>query len=94
MALIKAGFNYEFNALDESGKSNELSDAFAQVFNTAEGPRYMQILKNFVPLLRFLVWKHALRALTNEFLSRMNASARHKPLDGQWCGPSHPGFPL
>ncbi|EJD52005.1 cytochrome P450 [Auricularia subglabra TFB-10046 SS5] len=49
-----AGFDYQFNALNEQGESNELSDAFTKVFATNQTPRTLPMLKNFFPFLRWI----------------------------------------
>ncbi|KAK6992955.1 cytochrome P450 [Favolaschia claudopus] len=37
----KAGFNYDFSALESSGKPNELNDAFTQVLHSPRASRYV-----------------------------------------------------
>ncbi|KAI0634029.1 cytochrome P450 [Trametes polyzona] len=46
-----AGFNYEFNSLNPSGKPNELSVAFEEIFKVPEKIPVMMILRNFFPII-------------------------------------------
>ena len=48
------GFGYEFSALKETGKPNELSEAFTHVFSTAQQFTFMRLLRNWIPLLRII----------------------------------------
>ena len=52
-----AGFNYSFDALDPSGKPNELNQAFTSMFQalTASVPGFWMLLKFVIPALRILV---------------------------------------
>ena len=47
------GFGYEFDALDETKKTDELADAFALVFKT--GQQLKSHLRSWVPLLQWIV---------------------------------------
>ena len=52
-----AGFNYTFDALDPSGKPNELNQAFTSMFRalTANVPGFWMLIKFVVPALRIFV---------------------------------------
>lgn len=49
------GFNYEFNALNPSGKPSELAEAFEKIFKVPEKIPIMMILRNFFPILNIIV---------------------------------------
>ncbi|KAL1939460.1 hypothetical protein VTO73DRAFT_10016 [Trametes versicolor] len=49
-----AGFNYEFNALNPSGKPSELAEAFEKIFKVPEKIPIMMILRNFFPILNII----------------------------------------
>lgn len=49
------GFNYEFNALNPSGKPSELAEAFEKIFKVPEKIPLMMILRNFFPILNIIV---------------------------------------
>ncbi|KAJ7926750.1 cytochrome P450, partial [Mycena leptocephala] len=67
----QAGFNYQFNALDD--KPNELNDAFTQLFHSPHAGRYagFRLSQAMVPFLRLLV-------CTKFILSRARLAARSK----------------
>jgi cytochrome P450 len=49
-----AGFNYKFDALSISHEKNELSKAFATVFEAGTTFRMMPMIRGMIPALRFL----------------------------------------
>jgi hypothetical protein len=53
--ILDTGFNYKFDALDTSGKPNELNQAFTTMFraNMTMGP--MPVLQALFPVLRWIV---------------------------------------
>ncbi|KAF8202807.1 cytochrome P450 [Mycena galopus ATCC 62051] len=52
----QAGFNYRFDALDTSGKPNELNDAFTDLLHSPHANRYagFRAAQGIVPILRFM----------------------------------------
>ncbi|KZV96656.1 cytochrome P450 [Exidia glandulosa HHB12029] len=55
-AIGKAGFDYEFGTLNETGETNELALAFERIFRTDMKPHEQRrmLLNNAIPLLRWL----------------------------------------
>ena len=50
-----SGFNYQFEALTDDPKENELNQAFSTIFRSGAKMTLILILKEMVPVLRFLV---------------------------------------
>ena len=50
-----SGFNYQFEALTNDPKENELNQAFSTIFHSGAGMTWILMLKAMVPALRFLV---------------------------------------
>ncbi|PIL29242.1 cytochrome P450 [Ganoderma sinense ZZ0214-1] len=50
-----AGFNYRFNSLNQEGESNELGQAFQDIFDVPEKIPFLLILRNFFPILRGVI---------------------------------------
>ncbi|KAF8202811.1 cytochrome P450 [Mycena galopus ATCC 62051] len=52
----QAGFNYRFDALDSSGKPNELNDAFTDLLHSPHANRYagFRAAQGIAPILRFM----------------------------------------
>ncbi|KAJ7622150.1 cytochrome P450 [Roridomyces roridus] len=50
-----AGFNYEFNALNEEGRTSELNQVFTQLFHSPNSERYnaFRLAQARIPILRF-----------------------------------------
>ncbi|KAI0668208.1 cytochrome P450 [Trametes maxima] len=46
-----AGFNYQFNSLNQTGTQNELNDAFQEIFNPPASFTVLMFLKNLFPVL-------------------------------------------
>ncbi|KAG1767613.1 cytochrome P450 [Suillus placidus] len=49
-----AGFNYEFDALNATGKPNELNQAFSVMFSASQQISIIPMLKAWIPLLRWI----------------------------------------
>ncbi|KAG2339110.1 cytochrome P450 [Suillus weaverae] len=49
-----AGFNYEFDALNTTGKPNELNQAFSVMFSASQQISIIPMLKAWIPLLRWI----------------------------------------
>jgi len=49
-----AGFNYNFDALNESQTPNELNQAFNTIFQSEGRIRLLPLLQNFIPPLRYI----------------------------------------
>ena len=50
-----SGFNYQFEALTDDPKENELNQAFSTIFRSETTMTLILMLKTMVPALRFLV---------------------------------------
>ncbi|KAG2140907.1 cytochrome P450 [Suillus bovinus] len=50
-----AGFNYDFDTLNATGKSNELNQAFSLLLSASQQTRILPRLKAWIPLLRWIV---------------------------------------
>jgi hypothetical protein len=48
------GFGYTFDALNECGTSNELSEAFSEVFSTAQAVSGWRLLRLYFPVLQII----------------------------------------
>lgn len=55
LMFLAIGFNYKFNALNDNGKPDELSQAFARVFSSSTKPSMLLMLQARIPLLRWIV---------------------------------------
>ena len=49
------GFDYQFNALDPSGKENELNTAFSNVMKQGGPSVILLAAQTLIPVLRFIV---------------------------------------
>ncbi|KAF8202818.1 cytochrome P450 [Mycena galopus ATCC 62051] len=72
----QAGFNYRFDALDTSGKPNELNDAFTDLLHSPHATRYagFRAAQGIVPILRFMPgpgWKF-IRAARQKMMAIAN----------------------
>ncbi|KAF7972061.1 hypothetical protein HWV62_19211 [Athelia sp. TMB] len=50
----QAGFNYQFDALNPSSPSNDLNEAFKNLFNAIQNFSWMFLLQGWFPSLRFI----------------------------------------
>ncbi|EKM59827.1 uncharacterized protein PHACADRAFT_250554 [Phanerochaete carnosa HHB-10118-sp] len=59
----RAGFGYDFDALNPTGETNELSEAFSTLFTVPQGNRrFFAFLQGSVPLLRLIKTENDRRA--------------------------------
>lgn len=49
------GFNYDFEALNADGKSNELNEAFTTLFSESQTLSVLSVLQSRIPILRLIV---------------------------------------
>lgn len=53
-----SGFGYSFNSLNPTEKTNELTEAFQDLFLPERKFTVLMILKNFFPVLDIIVSRH------------------------------------
>ncbi|THH29155.1 hypothetical protein EUX98_g5030 [Antrodiella citrinella] len=86
-----AGFNYEFDALNETGKPSELSVAFETIFQGDTSFPVFQMLRAFIPALRIIptersrklaVAMEVMHRIGMELIREKKAAIQHEAISG------------
>ncbi|KAJ7724292.1 cytochrome P450, partial [Mycena olivaceomarginata] len=90
----KAGFNYDFDALEEAnGRPSELNEAFTELLHSPQASRYAlaRLIQSMIPVLRSLPapWRAARNArakmdiIANQIVMESKADAKLEGLDAK-----------